>query len=177
MAKAPVKKILTEEDIEEQTPKIVGGAKKRDELKGAQRTESNELDVQGEAPAPKPVTVIKRKQFELGDSDITFLNQNQFSEEAWEAIGRRHGVDHTTRESLGSQYKGRGFLAIPKKWEPLPSPVGGVLTSNGFQAATDGFINTKPISAKSNMSGVQAELRGRKTLTTPITDTETEETV
>lgn len=115
------------------------------------------------------MTEVKKRQFELSDSDIEFLGARQYQESAWEAIGRRHGVDATTRVALPNS-NNRAFLAEPKRYlDPLPV-VGGIVTTQTINNVA-APINIVPIPA----SGVRDELRKRD-LTKPVsTETSTED--
>jgi len=89
-----------------------------------------------EKPVAKPKETVKAAaeapkqqymQFELGLSDLEYLGKYQYSAAAWEMIGRRHGVDPTTRVPIDTA--GKVFEALPKRWEPLPPPDSAILST------------------------------------------------
>jgi hypothetical protein len=101
----------------------------------------------------------------LSDADFEFLNLGQYSQETWEAIGRKHGVDPTTREPLPNT-GGRAFVAVVRKYSPVALPGGYVVTT--------GNINAVPINPR-DTAAIRASLNGRD-LTKPVNnDTTTEE--
>lgn len=111
------------------------------------------------------VEVIKKRQFELSDTDFEFLNKHHYSSEAWESIGRKHGIDPETREPIPNTHN-RAFLGMPKKYAP-PQPVTGKVTT--LKGMNDPLV---PI----HSSQVDAELRKRN-LTLPTSDETHEEEI
>lgn len=107
-------------------------------------------------------SVVKKKQFELSDTDFEILNLGQYSKAAWEKVGRRHSIDPESRESLGDK-QGRAFLATPKRWDPEPPQQGGVVTTAVFNANPNAnFSNRGEITAGSLRTTLAA-----RNLTTP----------
>ncbi len=82
-----------------------------------------------EAPIAPPV---KKHQFELSDNDLEFLGSNQYSEDAWLTIGYNRGFDPATREILPNT-KNRAYLAVPKKYPPVPMKHTGPLSTTNIQ--------------------------------------------
>ena len=113
-------------------------------------------------PPPAP----KKRQIELSDTDIETLGRHQYSDVAWDLIGRRHGVDPTTRESIPNT-NNRAFLAFPKLWPVAPKPTGGILTANGMK-------QSDPVHTRSELRRMTET--NSDALTQPISDhTTTEE--
>lgn len=137
--------------------------------KVVQETELNEVKTDVEttkstaATAPAPVL----RQIELADFDIEILNAGQYSEKAWESVGRRHKADPTTREAIAGT-NGRGFLMASKNWPPLPAPRGVPVTTQNINNIMNEFA---PIQAEGNMAAVRASLLSRD-----LTKTLSEET-
>ena len=126
-----------------------------------------------EPAAPGPVY----KQFELSETDITLLNLGQYSDKAWEAVGRRHKIDPTTREKVDGSAK--VYIAVPKNWPKLPPVTGVPVTTqniDGMSQALGITGNAAPIQARDNIEGVRAALR-KANLTKPISDETHEEEV
>ncbi len=121
-------------------------------------------DLPFELEVAKPTE--KRRQYELSDADVEFLGENQYSDEAWLRIARKHLFDPDTREYTIAGTK-RAFTAIPKKdWPPYVEK-GGVLTSNGMQAGK----GVAPIPHE-----MMREVLANRDLTKPTSDeTHTEE--
>ena len=115
------------------------------------------------------------RQVELGDYDIEILNAGQYSEKAWEAIGRRHKSDPTTRQPIEGT-NGRAFLMVPKQWPPLPPPQGVPVTTKTINNILNEFGVGSPIQAEGNMAAVRANLLNRD-LTKPISEETHEEDV
>lgn len=115
--------------------------------------------VETEAPV-KTQPAVKKKQFELSDNDFTFLGSNQYSDAAWESIGRRHGIDPATREVLPNT-NNRAFLAMPKKWEPLPVSKPEMVTTKNISAD---YRQTAAVGA--TPAEIRAEM-SRRNLTVP----------
>lgn len=116
-----------------------------------------------------------RRQIELADFDIEILNAGQYSEKAWEAVGRRHKADPTTRLTIEGS-NGRGFLMCPKNWPPLPPPKGVPVTTQNVNNILNEFGQNTPIQADGNMAGVRAALLSRD-LTKPVSEETYEEEV
>ncbi len=118
----------------------------------------------------KQVTKSPVKQFELSDSDTSFLGAAQYSDAAWQDIGRKHGIDPTTRISIENT-QNRAFIAEIKKWEPL-TPVGGMVTTKNIGSSE--YRQTVPVPA--NSGAIRDEMRKRD-LTKPTSDEVVEEQV
>ena len=119
----------------------------------------------------EPTPTILR-QVELADFDIEILNAGQYNDKAWEAVGRRHKADPSTRQPIEGT-NGRAFLMAPKQWAPLPPPKGVPVTTNSINNV---FNELTPIQARDNMAGVRASLLSRD-LTKTISDETREEEV
>lgn len=115
-----------------------------------------------------------KRQIELADFDIEILNAGQYSEKAWEAVGRRHKIDHTTREAVEGG-NGRIFLAVPKNWVPLPTPQGQPVGTQNINNIIQG-LGSVPVHAGSNIAAVRAQLLSRE-LTKPMNDETHEEEI
>lgn len=104
------------------------------------------------------------RQFELSESDIEFLGGHQYSEKAWEMVGRKHGIDPATRKIIDGN--NRAYLAAPKRWAPLQD-----LTAP--KILTTENINANPL--PKDAQAIRDNLRNRD-LTVPTSDeTKTEE--
>lgn len=127
------------------------------------------VEVHAEPVVIPSIPVVKKTQFELSDSDVNFLGSNQYSAEAWDLVGRRHGIDPTTREPIANT-QNRAFLAVAKKWPPLaPAPAETVTTKN----IDANYKQVLPVPA--NPTAIRAEM-SRRSLTTPTSsETTTEE--
>lgn len=115
------------------------------------------------------------RQVELGDYDIEILNAGQYSEKAWEAVGRRHKADPTTRQPIEGT-NGRAFLMVPKQWPPLPPPQGVPVTTQNINNILNEFGQSTPLHAGSNIAAVRAQLLSRD-LTKPVSEETHEEEV
>lgn len=150
--------------------KTMFGKKRNEEEKKPELVVLDEIQDVPEMPvpatAPVPLTpAVKKKQFELSDTDAEFLGSSQYTPEAWEVIGRKHGIDPSTREMLPNT-NNRAFVAVPKKYGVDESVV------NGNPILTTHNINARPIPA----AQVSAEL-ARRNLTIPASDETHEEEV
>lgn len=115
------------------------------------------------------------RQVELADFDIEILNAGQYSDKAWEAVGRRHKADPSTRQPIEGT-NGRAFLMAPKQWPPLPPPQGVPVTTKTINNILNEFGVGSPIQAEGNMAAVRANLLNRD-LTKPISEETHEEDV
>lgn len=115
------------------------------------------------------------RQVELADFDIEILNAGQYSDKAWEAVGRRHKADPSTRQPIEGT-NGRAFLMASKQWPPLPPPQGVPVTTKTINNILNEFGVGSPIQAEGNMAAVRANLLNRD-LTKPISEETHEEDV
>jgi len=113
------------------------------------------------------------RQIELADFDIEILNAGQYSDKAWEAVGRRHKADPSTRQAIAGS-NGRGFLMAPKAW-PAVAPTTGVPVGTQNINIMNEFTG-QPVHAGSNMAAVRASLLSRD-LTKPVSEETHEEEV
>lgn len=118
---------------------------------------------------------VPARQVELADFDIEILNAGQYSDAAWEAVGRRHKVDPTTRQAIAGS-NGRGFLMVPKSWPPITPPRGVPVTTQNINNILNDFGQSTPIHAEGNMAAVRAALLSRD-LTKPVSEETHEEEV
>ncbi len=109
---------------------------------------------------------VQVKQFELSDADVLYLGAAQYSDDAWQHIGRKHGVDHTTREVLPNTYN-RAFIAQVKKYTPLPS---------GLQPTIMTTKNMFSDAVPADSAAIRDAMRKRD-LTKPTSDEKFEEEV
>lgn len=116
---------------------------------------------------------VPMRQIELADFDIEILNAGQYSDKAWEAVGRRHKADPATRQAIAGS-NGRGFLMAPKAW-PAVAPTTGVPVGTQNINIMNEFTG-QPVHAGSNMAAVRASLLNRD-LTKPVSDETHEEEV
>lgn len=139
--------------------------KKQEKKTDATEVENKEIEVQ---PAAQPM-----RQVELADFDIEILNAGQYSDKAWEAVGRRHKVDPTTREAIEGT-KGRGFLMAPKAWPAIAPTTGVPVGTQNINIMSE--FTGQPVHAGSNMAAVRASLLSRD-LTKPVSEETHEEEV
>jgi hypothetical protein len=119
-----------------------------------------------EIPVAQVVRNVRKKQVELSDSDLEHLSSGQYSEKVWNDIGRRHGVDPTSREAIPGS-AGRGFLMVAKVWPAVESPKGGILTAEGMR-----YDPTVPIPAAAARSALLSQDASE-----PINDETSEELI
>jgi len=122
-------------------------------MKKINKTE--EVKVEPEVATPELPKVAK-KQIELSDFDFEVLNTGQYGDAAWEAVGRRHKADPSTRELIEGS-KGRGYLMVAKIWPPLPPPQGVPLSTKNVNNVLN---EIGPIQARDNPAGVMDALKG-----------------
>lgn len=66
-------------------------------------------------PPPTP----QKRQYELSAQQLKILAEGHYSAKAMEVVARLKGFDPATIEWLDGE-NSRTFLAVPKKWVPLP---------------------------------------------------------
>lgn len=121
-----------------------------------------------QAVAPTP----KEKQFELSDNDAELLGASQYSDKAWDVIGRKHGIDPTTRKVIEHSHN-RAFTAEIKKWEPLPSAKGGTVTTRSIDS---NGVYSQDEAIPADPAAIRQEMRKRD-LTKPTSPEVTTEQV
>jgi hypothetical protein len=116
---------------------------------------------------------VPLRQVELADFDIEILNAGQYGDQAWEAVGRRHKADPTTRQAIPGT-NGRGFLMAPKAWPQVEPKTGVPVGTQNINFMNE--FTGQPIHAGSNMAAVRTSLLSRD-LTKPVSDETHEEEV